>query len=46
MVNKRYNFWIDECELEMLKKKASKENRSLANYIKTKLFKDIKKKNE
>ena len=44
MANKRFNFWIDECELEMLKERASKENRSLANYIKTKLFKDKKEK--
>lgn len=47
MGNKRFNFWIDECDLQMLKEKAGKENRSLSNFIKTKLLKVSKeKKNE
>jgi len=33
------SFWMDEDEISMLKKRSKKENRSVSNYVKTKLFK-------
>jgi len=41
-MNKRYNFWLSEEELNYIKKKAVEEKRSMANWIKTKLFKERK----
>ena len=39
----RFNFWIGVDDLKKVKKKAKKENRSTANYIKCKILGDVKK---
>lgn len=33
------SFWMDEDEIKTLKKRSKKQNRSVSNYVKTKLFK-------
>ena len=33
---KKFNMWIDDDDLEIIRKKAKKENRSVANFFKTK----------
>ena len=40
----RFNFWIADEELEVLKKKSKKEGRSTSNFIKMKcgVLKDVK----
>ena len=42
---KRFNFWIGDDELKVLKKKSEKEGRSVSNFIKMKceVLKDVKK---
>ena len=46
MTSKNFCLWIKDEELKILKQKANEENRSIANFIKTKceVFKNDKRK--
>ena len=40
MASTRFNIWLDTEKLELLKRKAKKDNRSTSSWIRCKLFED------
>lgn len=44
MGNKRFNIWIGDEELEVIRKKAKKDNRSVSNFMKCQALKEEKDK--